>query len=279
MNNSKNFLNLGDQEIKGKSFLNIFFINDTQLELENIIEKIFHGEKYLQETYLRKQDGSSAFVQFMCFPIFLNGDIVGAFILIIDITTIKEAEENMKIAKEMAELANKMKDTFIANISHEIRTPLNAILGYTSLVQETVEKYLVEDEKFYFDVIRSAGNRLMRTVEMIMNYSRIVSGDFPVNKQKLNLTQIIQNLYNEFSYTASIKNLDFKFENECGEVFIFADNYCTTQAIANVIDNAIKYTKNGFVKVKLKRDENQNLILEVEDTGIGISPEYQKKNF
>jgi signal transduction histidine kinase len=114
---------------------------------------------------------------------------------------------------------------------------------------------------------------------MIMNYSRIVAGDFPLNKQKINLTEILEILFDEFSYTAKIKNLDFSFENECGEVIVFADNYCLTQAIANLIDNAIKYTKKGWVKMKLRRDENEKLILEIADSGIGISKEYQEKLF
>ncbi|MFN4112249.1 MAG: sensor histidine kinase, partial [Ignavibacteria bacterium] len=141
------------------------------------------------------------------------------------------------------------------------------------------EQLLEAEEKNYFNIIRSAGNRLMRTIEMIMNYSRITVGDFPIKKQKINLTNIIQSLYDEFKYTAELKNLKFIFNNECGEVFVLADNYCITQAIANLIDNSIKYTKHGSVRINLKRDDQNKLILEIKDTGIGISKKYQDRLF
>lgn len=273
------FFEVQTTSIIGKKFAEICCQEDMLSLHQNFINLIFKGDKRIQETYLKKMDGSLAYVQIMGVPIFLDAEIIGAFIIVIDLTKIKEAEESQRVAKEMAELASKMKDTFIANISHEIRTPLNAILGYTSLLRDISENLFDEETKSYFDIIQSAGNRLMRTIDMIMNYSRIVAGDLPLNKEKLNLTNIVRDLCDEFRYTAEIKNLEFEFSNECGEVYIYADNYCTTQAIANIIDNAVKYTKRGSIKVKLKRDENQRLILEVEDTGIGISKKYQERIF
>ncbi len=273
------FFNLQNVEITGKTFIEICCPEEMEKMHSGFLDKIIKGDKKIQETYLKKRDGSLAFVQFIGVPIFLNAEIVGAFIVIIDLTKIKEAEESLKSAKEMAELASKLKDTFIANISHEIRTPLNAILGYSSLLQENLEHQINEDEKFYFDVIQSAGNRLMRTIDMIMNYSRIVAGDLPLKKELLNLSYMIEELCHEFKYNAQIKNLEFEYNNEVGEVYIYADNYSTTQAIANIIDNAIKYTKQGYVKVKLKRDIENKLVLEVEDTGIGISKKYKERIF
>ncbi len=275
----KKFFNFHNNEEIGQSISEVCCSYEMDALNKNFFIRLFRGEKIIKETYLKKKDGSLAYVQIMGVPIFLDVEIIGVFVLIVDITKIKEAEESMKAAKEMAEMASKMKDTFIANISHEIRTPLNAILGYSDLVREAAEQLLKESERNYFNVIKSAGNRLMRTIEMIMNYSRIVIGDFPVKKQKINLTQLIQSLYEEFKYTATLKNLEFEFKNECGEVFINADNYCVTQAIANIIDNAVKYTKRGSVKIHLKRDKQKKLLLEVSDTGIGISKKYQERLF
>lgn len=275
----REFFNLHNFEEIGKSIFDVCCPEEMETYHKNFFIKIFKGEKLIQETYLKKKDGSLAYVQIMGVPIFLEAEIVGIFVLIVDITKLKEAEESMKAAKEIAEMASKMKDTFIANISHEIRTPLNAILGYSELVREAAEQFLNEDERNYFNIIRSAGNRLMRTIEMIMNYSRIVIGDFPVKRQKINLTQIIQSLHDEFKYTASLKNIFFDFVNPLGEIFIYADNYCITQAIANLIDNALKYTKKGSVIMSLLRNKQNKLILEIADTGIGISKKYQERLF
>ncbi len=275
----KKFFDFHNDEEIGKNFIEICFLDEMESIHKNFFQRIYKGEKLIQETYLKKKDGTLAYVQLIGVPIFLDNEIVGIFVLIVDITKIKEAEEDMKAAKEMAEMASKIKDTFIANISHEIRTPLNSILGYSELIREAVENLLSENEKIYFSIIRSAGNRLMRTIEMIMNYSRITVGDFPIKKQKLNLTKLIQTLYQEFYHSAKLKNLEFVFNNECGEVFILSDNYCITQAIANLVDNAIKYTKQGSVIINLKRDDQNKLIMEIKDTGIGISKMFQDRLF
>lgn len=274
-----NFFNLKQDEATGKIITEICCKEDFDITLKSFINRVLNGEKHSTETYIQKLNGDFAYVQLMGLPIFISGEIIGAFIMIVDITKIKKAEEDMRAAKELAELANKMKDTFIANISHEIRTPLNAILGYNELIKEITLDYLDQEEQNYFNIIKSAGDRLMRTIEMIMNYSRIVSGDMPIKKEIINLNDILENLYNEFQIRATQKNLEFTLTNECGDIKIFADRYCITQAIANLIDNAIKYTKKGNVKVSLRRNENSEIELEISDTGIGISEEYQKRIF
>ena len=273
------FFNAKYDEAIEKEFSKVSCKEELEETINNYLSQILTGEKKLKETYIQKRDGTIAYVDMMGIPIFIQAKIVGAFILILDLTHIKKAEEDMRAAKELAEMASKMKDTFIANISHEIRTPLNAILGYYDLIKDLTENHLADDEKHYFDVVRSAGNRLMRTIEMIMNYSRIVVGDLPLNKEKIFLHSIVSDLCDEFKITANQKNLEFQYNNECSEVKIFADRYCITQAIANLIDNAIKYTKKGYVKVTLRRNIDSELELEVADTGIGISEEYQKRIF
>ncbi|MCR4416617.1 MAG: PAS domain S-box protein [Ignavibacteria bacterium] len=273
------FFNLNIDKPLGEDITKLCCKEESTQNFRNFLKKVLEGGKESKETYIQKPDGSIAYVQLIGFPVFIQAEIIGAFILFVDITKIKKAEEDMKAAKELAELANKMKDTFIANISHEIRTPLNAILGYNELIKEVTLDLLSQEEKNYFNVIRTAGDRLMRTIEMIMNYSRIVSGDMPVKKEKISLNEIVGNLCEEFKITANHKSLDFIYINECGDVKIFADKYCITQAIANLIDNAIKYTKKGNVKISLRRNENSEVELEISDTGIGISEEYQKRIF
>lgn len=273
------FFNVNYDEAIEKEFSKVCCKEELEETLNIFISQILSGHKKFKETYIQKRDGTIAYVHIMGIPIFIQAEIVGAFILILDLTHIKKAEEDMRAAKELAEMASKMKDTFIANISHEIRTPLNAILGYFDLIKDLTENHLGEEEKHYFNVIRSAGNRLMRTIEMIMNYSRIVAGDMPLNKDKIFLHNIVSDLCDEFKITANQKNLEFHYNNECGDVKIYADRYCLTQAIANLIDNAIKYTKQGHFKVTLRRNINSEVELEIADTGIGISEEYQKRIF
>ncbi|MEG8947182.1 PAS domain S-box protein [Rosettibacter firmus] len=196
-----------------------------------------------------------------------------------DITEIKKIHDELVEAKEKAESANRLKDAFIANISHEIRTPLNGILGMVSLIRESFENHVGKEEEQYFESIDNSSRRIIRTVDMILNYSRLHIGEFPIDKKVINITSIIKNLIMEFHSAAKIRNIALYFENRAGEVFLYVDEYSFTQTISNLIDNAIKYTKQGYVKVTLDKNENDEVIISVKDTGIGISKEYQKHIF
>lgn len=196
-----------------------------------------------------------------------------------DITELKRIHDELLNAKEKAESANKLKDAFIANISHEIRTPLNGILGMVSLIKDSFEKYIGTEEEQYFVSIDNSSRRIIRTIDMILNYSRLQIGEFPVNYQKTNITEIISGLVLEFQSAAKLRGIDLTFENKCGSVFLNVDEYSFTQTISNLIDNAIKYTKKGYVKVILDKNENEEILLKVKDTGIGISKEYLKHIF
>ena len=114
---------------------------------------------------------------------------------------------------------------------------------------------------------------------MILNYSRIQTGEFPINPEKIDLSSICRNLISEYMTTARKKMLDLSFENKFGDAIIVGDEYSITQAISNLIDNAIKYTNKGFVKVKLYKGNNDERMLDISDSGIGISEEYLQHIF
>ncbi len=196
-----------------------------------------------------------------------------------DITELNKIHNELIEAKNKAESANKLKDAFIANISHEIRTPLNGILGMISLIKDSFEKYIGEEEEQYFVSIDNSSRRIIRTIDMILNYSRLQIGEFPIDRKRTNITSIINNLVLEFLSAAKLKNIELIFENKLDEVFLIVDEYSFTQTISNLIDNAVKYTKNGYVKVILEKNENDEVLVKIKDTGIGISKEYQKQIF
>lgn len=190
-----------------------------------------------------------------------------------------QGEVDLIRAKELAEKSNKLKDAFISNISHEIRTPLNGILGMTSLIKESLAQYVSKDEVDYFNAIDSSSKRIVRTTDMILNFSRLQVGEFSVSKELLKLPAIINNLMSEYKSTADTNSLEFTFENKCGDGDLLADSYCISHAISNLIDNALKYTHKGYVKVILYKDVNGTLILDVKDSGIGIEEKYLKHLF
>lgn len=208
-----------------------------------------------------------------------QGEIIGFLAIERDITKRKNAEQELIIAKEKAESANKLKDAFIANISHEIRTPLNGILGLTSIIRETYSQNILEEDKQLFVGIKDSSNRIIRTVDMILNYSRLQVGEFPISPKAIDISSICKKLVKEFKVEAEVKAIDLLFENRCKNSTVFADDYSLTQAISNLIDNAIKYTKKGLVKLVLYNEGIDELRFDVQDSGIGITEDYLHKVF
>ncbi|HYW94301.1 MAG TPA: PAS domain S-box protein [Bacteroidales bacterium] len=195
-------------------------------------------------------------------------------VLVQDVTERKKWEEDLIRAKEDAEQSNRLKDAFVANISHEIRTPLNAILGFSELVRDYLSDNLDDELVKYFDNITKSSHRLMRTVDMILNFSRLQVGAFNIHPHILDLPALVEQLINENRLNADSKSLELLFENKAGDAHIKADEYCILQAVANLLDNAIKYTDKGSIKLTLSRNEHGNLDLAVADTGIGMSEEF-----
>lgn len=172
-----------------------------------------------------------------------------------------------------AQTANRVKSLFLANMSHEIRTPLNAILGFTDLIEQHTRHLVDSKEQIFFDMVKNGGQRLMRTVHSILDISQIEAGTFIQNPTTINLQKAIQQAISELTQTAKEKNLELTFRSTVEEAVIKADNYSITQALSNLLDNAVKYTDKGTIQVSLNQKKGK-YYLQIKDTGIGMEPEY-----
>lgn len=192
-----------------------------------------------------------------------------------DITDLKSYQQELIQAKELAEQSNKLKDAFIANMSHEIRTPLNGILGLSEIIKDKYTDRIKDEDEILFAGIEHSSKRIIRTVDMILNYSRIQTGEFPVIPREIELSSICENLIKEFNTAAKGKALELSFKNKIDKkVMLFGDEYSITNSISNLIDNAIKYTNKGFVDIILYNGDEGEVLLDVKDSGIGISEGY-----
>ena len=242
---------------------------------QELWKTIISGDEWRGELYNRKKNGD-LYWEYASISSIKNNDgkIIQYIAFKDDITSIKELEFGLKLAKEKAEAASEIKDAFIANVSHEIRTPINGMLGMISLIKEGFSSYITSVEEEYFSSIDRSSRRIIRTTELILNFSRFLIEDFPVQIEPLNLASIIENVVNEYKPMAANKNIKLIFENHLNDVIIESDAYALNQIISNIMDNAVKFTNSGNVKISLFKPDQNKIQFEVVDTGIGISKEY-----
>ena len=185
------------------------------------------------------------------------------------------AHEKVIDAKETAERANQLKTEFLAQMSHEIRTPINTILSFASLLKEEVMDKISGDMQSCFSVMQNSGKRIIRTIDMILNMSEIQTGTYETNITSFDLyDNILEPLFHEYSFVAKEKGLKLIINNKTKDYNISADEYTVGQIFNNLIDNAIKYTKEGTISIKISKTKAGKITTEVKDTGIGISKLY-----
>ena len=193
-----------------------------------------------------------------------------------DISKQKEVEQTLIFAKTKAEESERLKSEFLAQMSHEIRTPINAILNFSSLISEDLKNVVSDDLKSGFEIINRAGKRIIRTIDLILNMSEVQAGTYEINFREINLySEILIPIVKEYIPSALGKNINLSVGDDCRNIAILGDEYTITQIFANLIDNAIKYTDRGFVKIYSICDEHygKHSVI-IEDSGIGISKEY-----
>ncbi|MBN8545928.1 MAG: PAS domain S-box protein [Ignavibacteria bacterium] len=207
-----------------------------------------------------------------------RGEDFVVLLSLIDISELKELQTGLIKAKESAEAANKLKDTFIENLSHEIRTPLNGILGLTSIVQELVENSDDQDYDFVFKGLEKSTKRLINTVDMILNFTRLQHGDQEIRPTQFRLTNILTNIEKQYKPLASAKGLILKLKSSTAKDTILADENSVLAIFVHLLDNAVKFTQFGKISIEIF-ENSPDICVKIEDTGIGISETYQKRLF
>lgn len=192
-----------------------------------------------------------------------------------DITEDIIYQQNLITAKNKAEEADKLKSTFLANMSHEIRTPLNAIVGFSELLTETDDA----EEKFeYKQLIETNSEILLKLIGDILDLSKIEVGSIDINRQKLNLCQLCDELYRSFQQRIKNPKVTLKLINPYTKCVANFDKYRFMQIFTNFATNAIKYTPQGEIVMGYECMPGQVRIY-VKDSGIGIPEEKKNRIF
>jgi len=272
--------NIDREKVLGASIMDFSGQATSFEEAKAYWEKVLKGENQISEWKLKNPVDNSVFdVEVFLTKINYNGkDYILANVR--DITEQKMAKLAIIKAKEAAEKSDQLKSDFLAGMSHEIRTPVNTILSYSSLLKDELREMGINHFSDLFHSISFGGKRLIRTVDSILNMSQIQTGTFDLFIQDINLEEdLLFPLYSEFKVEANNKGLNLILEKGLNPSIVKGDSYALGQLFTNLIDNAIKYTNEGEVKISTYKNEEGVLFVDVSDTGIGISEEFLENIF
>lgn len=247
------------------------------------------GNVWRGEFINRKKNGEDYFESASIFPIRNEkGELIRLGAVKTDITERKKLEQELRnsldqvlILKDEAESANRMKSRFLAAMSHDIRTPLNGILGFADLIENQAGN---EKLMGYASRIKTAGNTLLSLINDILDFSKIESGQLDMYYQVFPVTDLMDDILSLFEFQFKEKKLKLKVEADPAvPEYLKTDRGKLQQIIVNLLSNSLKFTKSGhvhcYVTVENRNNKRHDLVIIVQDTGIGIDLENVQKIF
>jgi len=239
------------------------------------------GDTFRAEIVNERKDGTTYVEDETISPVVdEDGDVTHFVCTGRDVTDRKEREQALKAAKEEAERMNQLKSAFLANMSHEIRTPLTSILGFAEVIGDEVDALTQGNDgldlsvlRRYSDLIQKGGRRLMETLEDVLNLSKLEAGEMDLSSEPTDVVEAVTEILEQFEPQAQEAGVAPQVDVPEEAVQSHVDPEGLRIALRNLVNNAIKYTEEGgqvWVRVRPTED---TVLVEVEDTGIGMEPE------
>ena len=258
------------------------FVDKEQADLFRMNDKMAQdsgGPYKNEELVCFKNDGHQEYLETIKTPMYgINRQLVGILGIGRNITERKLVEEALLKAKERAEEADRAKSVFLSNMSHEIRTPMNGIIGFADLLDD--KNLNAEQQNHYIKIIKSSGYQLLRIIDDILEISRLETKKMKAVFSRVCINEVLSELHQVFSLDPDKKQvplyLKTYFSDE--ESYIETDRSKLIKILSNLLDNAFRYTSEGYVETGYYPDGDR-LVLYVRDTGIGIPISKQKSVF
>lgn len=245
------------------------YVNSPE-NIKEAIDKAISNEQNIFYWKHLKNSGELIDVELHSGPLTIEGKTY-IFSIVYDISEKNQMIDELKKAKFDAEQMNKLKSIFLANMSHELRTPLVGILGYSQILMDELED---ESAQRMANSILRGGNRLLQTLNLILDLSRIEANRMEIKFINCNVADFIKEVCANFNATTMLKGLYLNVTVEADDVFINIDEMHFTSILNNLINNAIKFTEKGGITVRIRK-QDENVLISIQDTGIGIPEEKQ----
>jgi PAS domain S-box-containing protein len=264
------------EEAIGKSDFDFFSAEHAQQAYDDEQRLMASGESITKEEEATRPDGTSAWVLSTKMPLRdESGRIVGTFGISRDITDQKRAAEAMRRAKDAAEEANRTKSQFLASMSHELRTPLNSIIGFANILLKNKPGNLSPADLNFLDRIHANGKHLLALINEILDLSKIEARKVDVHLEPVALDLLIRQTIAQQEALVRDRPVQLAADLPDRVAPILSDPEKLRQILINLLGNALKFTEQGSVTVRLVTNptDHRPTRLDVIDTGIGIPPD------
>ena len=232
-----------------------------------------HKRIDMQETYL-SANGEARIVQTLKALVPMEGRKPLLIGISWDITNLQNIEQELIKARIKAEQSDRLKSAFLANMSHEIRTPLNAIVGFSDLLVDTEN---IEERREYIQIVKENNDLLLQLISDILDLSKIEAGTFEFTNGDVDVNMLCEDIVRSMQMKVK-ENVELMFDPHLAECRIISDRNRLHQVISNFVNNAIKFTSEGSIRVGYKQ-KGEELEFYVQDTGVGIDAESQAHIF
>ena len=268
------------EEVAGKKPRCLEYIESSETDHKNFLETVQRGDEWRGE-FLNKKKNGEDFWELASISSIKNpeGEITHYLIIKEDITQRKRGEEELKLAKEKAEEMNRLKSVFLANMSHELRTPMVAILGYSDILRKESDNPNLQEMS---NEIYDSSKRLMNTLNLLLDLSKIEANKETIHYLEIDVGAVAAEEFAIYEGLAKKKNLFYSVNKPAEPIITLLDERMLRQIINNLASNAVKFTDVGRIVLTIKKelkDERENVLIKISDTGIGVPQNSQKVIF